>query len=575
VNRGLLFLIISFIFAAIFFIFYNQYLIDRSLVNISISLNELEKTKDIRLAKNLKDILDDVFLNELIKEDIDLEVLLNIEFSTQIIDRPNRNEQLNDIKFFISNTLEKKEKSRNIFLLMLDKLFLKIFPKKRVEKIELIKQNIENLKKDLYLYKGKDLQKKYLELIRLSLRIRDFENAKDFCKKAIDIEPNSEVSQKIEFYLAFVYKLTGDFKNSSILFSKLKNSFKGELSNFSKYQEADSLYREGKTDEAIDLFKEIFKENPSSFVSQFSKFKAGYIYLHDLNDYNEAYEEFNELGSIEVGDNYIFKKDKDTANKYFVSPTTIISLNRLKTYVTIQAPTFIAKQFRDAGFKLLQEGFFLFKKDKYQEAALKFKDADEKFNLAIKFYPKDAVSFSNKAICFYFLKDKEKALEYIKKAQEITKTHPVVLGNIGYVYYNLGLNEEAIESYKKAILYSKDSSLLYYNLGTVYLSNNQIDKAIVSFNKAIELNPKLFYTYNNLGYLLYLKKAYKEAKINFERAISINPNYVDAHYNLGVLFFDIGEYKNAYEEFLIVEKLIPSYKKVSWYLTQTKQKLNL
>ncbi|MCM8787713.1 MAG: tetratricopeptide repeat protein, partial [Candidatus Omnitrophica bacterium] len=127
--------------------------------------------------------------------------------------------------------------------------------------------------------------------------------------------------------------------------------------------------------------------------------------------------------------------------------------------------------------------------------------------------------------------------------------------------------------YKKTLSILKKSSLINYNLGTLYLNQNDLVKAIEYFKKAINDNIYFPYPYNNLGYLLWLKGSYNEAQINFEKAISLKTDFVEAHYNLGVLFFTIDKFTEAKKEFLIVQKLIPNYKRTNFFLEEIEKRL--
>ncbi|UCG34884.1 MAG: hypothetical protein JSW17_05170 [Candidatus Omnitrophota bacterium] len=83
--KNILPLIITCVAALIFFLSYNHYLLDKTLANLKISLKELEAADNLELARAVKGILDDTFIMEVAKEELDVASLAKMEFSGQIV----------------------------------------------------------------------------------------------------------------------------------------------------------------------------------------------------------------------------------------------------------------------------------------------------------------------------------------------------------------------------------------------------------------------------------------------------------------------------------------------------------
>ena len=70
----------AFLAAGVFFIGYNNYLLDKTLSNLKVSLKQLDKEKGQRIAESVRDILDDTFIMEIARKDLDASTLVNGAF---------------------------------------------------------------------------------------------------------------------------------------------------------------------------------------------------------------------------------------------------------------------------------------------------------------------------------------------------------------------------------------------------------------------------------------------------------------------------------------------------------------
>ncbi|MDD5583759.1 MAG: tetratricopeptide repeat protein [Candidatus Omnitrophica bacterium] len=572
--KNILPLILSLVLAIVFFVSYNRYLLDRSLTNLKVSLKSLEKTTDVREVGKIKDILDETFLLEITKDDLDVATLVKIELSSETLGKSFKNDQIRDVNYLLKDVVKKKEEKRNPFLAALDSFFTSIFPQKRSENITVIKRHITRLTRVLPSYTGDALQEKCLEIARLYIRTKDWGNARTFFDRAALINPDNQLGVKAKLYLGFVYKFEGDYARAGEIFAQLKGKLSGELGSFSSYQEGDCLYKEGKIDEAIKVFRASFAENPALETNQLSQFRVGYINLYDVGDEQQAYKDFAVLESLSIdnqGNAYLTRNGKKIYEG-FLSPSALLSYNKLAAHINENVIPSISKKFRELGFKALERGYRLLRKGKRDDATMNFREALTQLGVAIKFYSQDAFSYSGRGLAFYFLENNEEALQETRKANSLLPDNSAILANLGFVYYNLGMIDDAVVEYKKAIVISPGSSLLHYNIGTIYLFKNDVVKAISELKEAIKLNPQFPYSYNNLGYLLWLKGAYKEAKVHLEKAVGLKKDYVDAHYNLGVLYFTLGDNKAAKDEFTIVEELMPGYKMIGKYVSALQER---
>lgn len=573
-NKNILPLIVAAIAATIFFVSYNQYILDKSLTNLKVSLRQLEGVKNVKDAHRIKDVLEGALILEITREDIDPSSLAKIEFAGNIIGSADNKDQLRDANFFLRDVVRRKEEKSNWFSKAFNNLFLSIFPQKRTENTSYLKKQIERLKREVAVgAAGVNAQQKYLEISRLCIRAKSFQDAKEFLIKTIEIDPDTQLALKAQLYLGFVYKFQGKLSEAREVFAKAKENLPQELGRLSAYQEGDCLYAMGKEEDAARTFEILFERDPSSPMAQLSQFRAGYIALYDLDDQQKAYDDFMKLetASITTGQERIREMGGRNVRRS-MEPGGLFSYSSLNVHLKTNVVPSIAKQFREAGFKLLAEGYRLSRHDKKEEGALKYRESLDKFALALKFYSSDAFAHSGRGLAFYFLDNKEEAIANARRAHQLVPESPEILANLAFIYYHLGLMDEAVREYAKATMLAPRSAFLHYNLGTLYVIKSDLIKAIDHLRKAAEYNPHFVYSYNNLGYLLWLKGAYAEAKVNLEKAISIKPDYVEAHYNLAILFLTLKDYARAREEFMIVEQLLPSYQRTSEFLNQIGEK---
>lgn len=563
--------IIAFLGAFVFFLGYNHYLLDSSLANLKISLNDLETAKSLNDVKRITGILDDSFLNELAKGDFDLTFAVklelsqqmveqelktqaqtkeytvklssatNIDFSAVIAEKISKDSQVGDIKHFITKAIDKKIAGRPALINLLDNIAIKLFPGVRQVNEASLKSQIAKMERNLPKYQGEELQDKYMEIGKTYLILKDWESAEKYFNKAVEINSKNEKSTKAEFFLGILYKSKKDFAGAAKIFGKIKDRLPKQWKLFAYYQEADCLYKSGEIEKAIVLFEELFKMDPSLEIPQLSQFRAGYTYLYDLQNPQKANEAF-----------VLLKKDEPKIE--------------LTSYIKDKIDPDMAWQYCKAGFQLLEAGYKLSLDEKYKEAL-------NKFDSALTLYPKHSTSYIGKALSFYFLKNPEEAIVEGIKAVKLNPADYEAIANLGFIYFNLGMTTEAVEQYKRAVSIYPLSYIYNYNLATLYILQKNYKLAEEYFRKTLKIKPDYAYAYNNLGYALWAQGNYNEAKGNFVRAISLKDDYVDAHYNLGVVHFTLGSYEEARKEFIKVETLQPKFRQTHWFLRQIEVKL--
>lgn len=523
------------IISLIFFLGYNAYLVDHSLVNLKLAVDKISDARTLEDAKKIKRLIAYPIRQELAKKKLNAQNLVELEYIEEILGKTQNIAQVEDAKTFLKEVINRKEKERGAVLASLDTVSKTILPVERAESRRALKRQEESLKKKIKNTKDKKkLQELYLELDAVYTKLKEFDQVETVSSELIKLDPKSYAVAKAKFTKAWAYKQKNNFKKAKDIFAEISNEYADdELGVLSLYQITDTLYKEGKTEEAIKSFAALFDKYSSSPLGQIAQFRVGAIYLYDLKDYEAAAVAFNKLS----------ERYKRT---------------NVASYVNKKILPYLSKRYRKGGYYLLSQE--------------RFREADESFSRAIKINPKDAQSYTGRGLSVLGLGDKEAALNFTRQAVELTSDDWLCVANLGYVYIILRMYDEAEKNYKRAMLLNSRIAEIYYNLGYIYAVKNKFKQAIPQFKKAIMLKNNFSFAYNNLAYSLWHENNFAGALAGLKRAVELEPVYLEAHYNLGLVYESMASYDKALEEFEIVLRLKPNYRDIAQRIENIKKR---
>ena len=130
-----------------------------------------------------------------------------------------------------------------------------------------------------------------------------------------------------------------------------------------------------------------------------------------------------------------------------------------------------------------------------------FEEALESYNKAIQINSNYADAYSNRGIVLQEMKRYEEALESYNKAIQIKPDHFFAYGNRGITLKDLDRYEEALNSYDKAIKINPNYIEAFNNKGNVFKNLKRYEEALENYKKVMEL--KLDYDYI-IGKVLHL-----------------------------------------------------------------------
>jgi tetratricopeptide (TPR) repeat protein len=179
-------------------------------------------------------------------------------------------------------------------------------------------------------------------------------------------------------------------------------------------------------------------------------------------------------------------------------------------------------------------------------------DALGEFLFLAKQFPEDPYYLMQIGDIFFSKKKFGNATNYYKKALSLNNANPIAHYNLGRLYYMTGLNNDADYHLKKAVELQPKLYDAYYYLGLLSLRLSQANNALLYFSKSVYSIKFKGLTYLNLGNLLMNSGKTEEALNFFLKAISNltdKENLLAAKYKTGCCYEKLGQINKAMEFF--------------------------
>lgn len=141
----------------------------------------------------------------------------------------------------------------------------------------------------------------------------------------------------------------------------------------------------------------------------------------------------------------------------------------------------------------------------------KYIEAVELMTPWLKTHPNDFNALFIIGSAMLGLREPEKSISFLLKAEQIDSKNSRLLNNIASAYNMINDGDKALCYYQKAINLDPKFSQAHYNLGNALMGHNKWLEAIQSFSNAIELKNDYAEAYGNLSLCLSHLKAYNDA----------------------------------------------------------------
>jgi len=145
--------------------------------------------------------------------------------------------------------------------------------------------------------------------------------------------------------------------------------------------------------------------------------------------------------------------------------------------------------------------------------------------------PKNMDSYSVLGWSLLKLGRYQEAVDYAKRAIEISRYDSRIVEILGEGYYFLGDNAQAIKYFQEYTVLAPTGDRIddvYYYMGEIYIRMGDYNHADISFSTAVYHSPNIAQWWARLGYAREMAKRYKLALQAYDRALQLNPSFVDA-----------------------------------------------
>ena len=282
-------------------------------------------------------------------------------------------------------------------------------------------------------------------------------------------------------------------------------------------QVAFARHREGKLDEAEQLYQQILVEEPRQVDAQHL---LGVI-AHQRGMYAMA---INHIGrAVELApERAVFHTNLASTN--FALGRIEPAIDCLRTAVRLQPE--LVKAHNDLGVVLANLG--------------RLDEAADSFREVVRLRPGFAPAYNNLGNVLSQLGRQQEATEYFQTALRLQPDFAEAHDNLGNTLRALGRHDEAIDHYRQAIACNANYATAYYNLAIAQKEAGFPEEAIHSYREAIRIRPDFGEAMYNLGSLLQDQRQLAEALDCFRQAARQKANFAEAHNNAGAILQEQG-----------------------------------
>jgi protein O-GlcNAc transferase len=151
------------------------------------------------------------------------------------------------------------------------------------------------------------------------------------------------------------------------------------------------------------------------------------------------------------------------------------------------------------------------------------------------------------------------AIEWYKKALELSPHDASALSNLGSSLNAIGHNQEAFSVYQKAIKIDPNAPIAWYNAANILCDTGEYKEALIYYERSIKLNPQYYKAHINYGKVLFELKRYSESLTSYDKALRINQNSFESLINKGASLKELALYDEAIHHYDKALTLEPDY----------------
>jgi len=156
----------------------------------------------------------------------------------------------------------------------------------------------------------------------------------------------------------------------------------------------------------------------------------------------------------------------------------------------------------------------------------------------------------------------EALVEFEKLAAAGTNSF-TVLEKIGLCYFRLDQKDKAVDFFKKALMKEPAARAVLTNISAILLEKGNLDEGLSYFKKLDENSISDHSIFYNIGILQFNDNKMDEAISYFKKCVARNDGYVEGWYQMAMAFLNQGDMAAAKENFKKVIQLAPDSPKAA------------
>jgi TolA-binding protein len=406
------------------------------------------------------------------------------------------------------------------------------------------------------------------------LSINPYDNAIEAFNKYIKDYPNSNKIDEANTYLVNIYMTTKNYKDALKSIESIKRKDNKLLEAYQRiaYNRGVELFNEGKTDEAVQLFKKVIDLDINDQLIALSHFWIGEA-LFKKSDYENALksyrkfqvtkgafslEEYN-LSNYNIGYVYFYQKNYTEALSNFKKFNLNSSKENIKirndAYLRTADCYFVTKDYQNAienynlalSLKQPDGDYALYQKAISQGVLGNFEGKISTLLSIINNYKQTtykAATIFELANTYLIVDNNEKALKYF---EEITENYPASsyapesMLKTGLIHYNMHRNELAIQTLERVIEKYPGTNTAKNALVTmrnIYVETDRVD----DFIEKVKKYPTANVTNEEQDSITYIAAENRYMEGDCQRAVSGFSNYINK-FPLGAFLINSYFYK--------------------------------
>jgi tetratricopeptide (TPR) repeat protein len=179
----------------------------------------------------------------------------------------------------------------------------------------------------------------------------------------------------------------------------------------------------------------------------------------------------------------------------------------------------------------------------------RFEDALASYDRAVAIEPRFAEAHYNRGIALERLKRLDNALASYGRALAIKPGYADALVNRGFVLRELKRPGEALADYDRSLALRPDFPEALNNRGIALGDLRRFDEALASYDRSLALRPDYPEALNNRGVALAALKRLDDALASYDQALALRPDYAEALYNRGMARLLCGDYRQGWADY--------------------------